>query len=72
MPRTLFPYNTGAAGGGTWILRGGTLVSNGTQKSINAATSQNVVAMGAWANNAAHSNVTITTTGGLTVNSAVV
>lgn len=57
--------------GGTLILRGGTLVSSGTVKSINAGTAQNVVAMGAWANNSVNSNVTIVTTGGLTINSNV-
>lgn len=60
-----------AKSGGTLILMACTLVSNGSVKSINSGTAQNVVAMSSWANNAVSSNVTITTTGGLTVNSAV-
>lgn len=58
--------------GGVLILMAATLVSNGTQASINAGTAQNVVAMSSWANNLANVNVTVTTAGGLTVNAAVV
>lgn len=57
--------------GGVLILMAATLVSNGTQASINAGTAQNVVAMSSWANNAVNGNVTVTTTGGISINSNV-
>lgn len=57
--------------GGTLVLQSAILVANAGSESIHADSAQNVVAMSSWANKAASGNVTITTTGGLAVNSAV-
>jgi hypothetical protein len=57
--------------GGTLYLEGTILVAEGTRDSISAPTAQNVVALGAWANRAVDADVTITTEGGLVIDSAV-
>ncbi len=57
--------------GGTLILNNCILISNGVRDSISAATAQNVVAYACYANTAVDSDVTITITGGLTVDADV-
>jgi hypothetical protein len=57
--------------GGTLILMACTLVANSGRDSITAGTAQNVVAMSSWTNKAANGNITVTTTGGLTVDTHV-
>lgn len=63
--------NPALKSGGVLILIGSTLVAEGSRDSISAPTSQNVVAMSSWANKAIDGDVTIATTGGLTVDSDV-
>lgn len=58
--------------GGVLKLYGVTLVAQVGRDSISAATAQNVVALGAWANKAVDSDVTITTAGGLTIDADVI
>ena len=53
--------------GGTLVLQNAILVAEATRDSIEAGTAQNVVAYSSYANTAADGNVTVTITGGLTV-----
>jgi hypothetical protein len=64
--------NPVSAGGGVVILTNCTLVAEGSADSITAGSAQNVVAMASYTNRAVNGNVTITVTGGLTVDSDVV
>jgi len=57
--------------GGTLRLYGTTLVAEATRDSIEATGAQNVMAIASWTNKAVDANVTITTSGGLVVDSNV-
>lgn len=57
--------------GGTLILDSATLVAHSSRDSITAGTAQNVVSLASFANKDVNSNVTITTAGGLLIDSNV-
>lgn len=64
--------NPVAKSGGVLVLNASILVAEGASESITAGSSQDVVAMGCWTNRDMNVNVTVTTSGGLTIDSSVI